>query len=363
MQRLIVLYRLSSLHYSRIKITTRQVVILHGCRTFVNSQFRIQVCVRILGVPPRLLTVYHSQVKYTATKVVISTPVQNGRNRESRTSMSDADPVAYITEIEAWRRQREADLRTPDGWLSLTGLYVLGEGTYTVGSDLASDVVLPASAPTRLGEIAFHAGEALLTITTDAAVLVDGVPLRSAQLIDNAGGRRPTLVTEGTVSFFIHRFGNQHAVRVKDSTNPAIAAFEGRRWFPVQPQYRVQGEFTPFADPYEVQIGTVVNTASTYRSIGAVAFELGGHKLQLLASAGGAPNQLFFVLRDATAGVETYGAARFLTTDVAPDGSVDLDFNKAYNPPCAFTPYATCPLPPRDNILPVRIAAGELYPH
>lgn len=126
---------------------------------------------------------------------------------------------------------------------------------------------------------------------------------------------------------------------------------------------RVHGSFTPFADPQEIRIGTVVNTDSVYRSIGAIDFELGGRKLQLLASAGGAPDQLFIVLHDATAGQETYGAARFLTADVAPDGSVDLDFNKAYNPPCAFTPYATCPLPPRENILTVRIAAGELYPH
>jgi uncharacterized protein len=192
-------------------------------------------------------------------------------------------------------------------------------------------------------------------------VLVDGVPLRSAQLVDNAGGRRPSLVSAGTVSFFIHRFGDQHAVRVKDSANPAIAAFEGRRWFPAQLQYRVQGKFAPFAEPQEIRIGTVVNTASTYHSIGAVDFELGGRKLQLLAAAGGGPHQLLIVLRDATAGKETYGAARFLAVNVAPDGSVDLDFNKAYNPPCAFTPYATCPLPPLNNILPVRIPAGELY--
>jgi uncharacterized protein len=275
--------------------------------------------------------------------------------------MSNADPAAYIGEIEAWRRQREAELRTPDGWLSLTGLYLLGEGSHTVGSDSTSDVILPASAPSHLGKIAFYGGEALLTVTTAAAVLIDGVALRSAQLVDNVGGRRPILVTAGTVSFFVHRFGDQHAVRIKDSANPAIASFAGRRWFPVQPQYRVQGEFTPLADPQEIRIGTIVNTESTYRSIGAVDFELQGRTLQLLASAGGGPDQLFIVLRDATAGKETYGAARFLVADVTPDGSVDLDFNKAYNPPCAVTPYATCPLPPPNNILPVRIPAGELY--
>jgi uncharacterized protein len=279
--------------------------------------------------------------------------------------MSNGLSATYAGEIDAWRRQREAELRAPDGWLSLTGLYLLADGSHTVGSDVASDVVLPANAPSRLGDIAFHAGEALLTVTTDtmtdAAVLVDGEQKRLVRLVDNTGGRRPTLVTVGTVSFFIHRFGNQHAVRVKDNANPAIHAFAGRRWFPIQPQYRIKGIFTFFIDPQAIRIGTVLNTDSIYRSIGAIDFELEGRKLQLLASAGGAPGQLFIVFRDATAGEETYSAARFLSADVAPDGSVDLDFNKAYNPPCAFTPYATCPLPPRENILPVRIAAGELY--
>ena len=279
--------------------------------------------------------------------------------------MSNGLSATYAGEIDAWRQQREAELRAPDGWLSLTGLYLLADGSHTVGSDVASDVVLPANAPSRLGDIAFHAGEALLTVTTDtmtdAAVLVDGEQKRLVRLVDNTGGRRPTLVTVGTVSFFIHRFGNQHAVRVKDNANPAIHAFAGRRWFPIQPQYRIKGIFTFFIDPQAIRIGTVLNTDSIYRSIGAIDFELEGRKLQLLASAGGAPGQLFIVFRDATAGEETYSAARFLSADVAPDGSVDLDFNKAYNPPCAFTPYATCPLPPRENLLPVRIAAGELY--
>lgn len=268
---------------------------------------------------------------------------------------------AYVSEIEAWRQQREVELRAPDGWLSLTGLYLLVDGRYTVGSDAASEVMLPESSPQRLGEIEFHAGQAMLTITTDAAVLVDGTPLRTARLEDNSGGRRPTLVTAGTVSFFIHKFGSQHAVRVKDSTNPAIQAFGGRRWFPVRPHYRLQAKFSAFADPKEIRIGTMVNTDSIYHSIGSVDFELDGQRMQLLASPGSAANQLFIVFRDATAGIESYGAARFLSADVGKDGSMDLDFNKAYNPPCAFMPFATCPLPPRENILPIRIPAGELH--
>jgi uncharacterized protein (DUF1684 family) len=109
-----------------------------------------------------------------------------------------------------------------------------------------------------------------------------------------------------------------------------------------------------------VQIATLVNTTSDYQSPGYLSFELHGHKLQLLVT-GRKDNKLSILMRDATSGKQTYGAVRFLVVDVDTYGSADIDFNKAYNPPCAFTPYATCPLPPRQNILPVAIEAGEKY--
>ena len=275
--------------------------------------------------------------------------------------MRDVGGSTYIARIEQWRQQREADLRAPDGWLSLAGLFMLAEGRHTIGSAAENDIRLPTGAPAHVGEIVFQSGNAVLAVTAAAPVQVDGVPARTVALIDNGNHRRPTLVTTGSVTFFIHKFGDQHAVRVKDSSNPAIQSFGGRRWFAIKPAYRVAGKFTPFDAINEVPIGTVANTTSVYRSAGAVAFTLHGQPLRLLAASGAAARQLFIVLRDATAGHETYAAARFLTVDIAGDGSVDIDFNKLYNPPCAFTPYATCPLPPAANILPVRIEAGELH--
>ena len=200
--------------------------------------------------------------------------------------MSDVNELTYFAEIERWRQQREADLRAPDGWLALTGLFVLTEGRHPIGSASDNDILLPASAPTQLGEIVFEAGKTSLTVTTDAPVLIDGAPGRAAHLVDNGDHRRPTLVTIGAITFFVHHFGDQYAIRVKDSANPAIRSFGGCRWFAVKPEYRVQGKFTPFADVREEPIGTVVNTPSVYRSVGTIEFSLHGQSLRLLVTNG-----------------------------------------------------------------------------
>lgn len=275
--------------------------------------------------------------------------------------MHNTHAAIYMTEIEAWRKQREADLRAPDSWLSLAGLFVLKEGLNTIGSDLANDVVLPAHAPTDLGTIEFYDDKATLTVSTKTTVLVDGVPAQRATLTDNGHRKKPTLVTVGSITFFIHHFSDQYAIRVKDSTNSAIQAFTGCVWFPVKPEYRVEGQFTRHAAPQVIPIKTTINTDTAYESVGIVTFELLGQPLQFLAQDYGIPGQLAIVFRDATSGKQTYGAARFLNIDLHEDETVVVDFNKAYNPPCAFTPYATCPLPPRENVLSIPIEAGELY--
>lgn len=274
--------------------------------------------------------------------------------------MSQEDS-SYIAQIETWRQQREAELRAPDSWFSLVGLFVLRDGYHTIGSGAENDIVLPASAPEQLGILEFRSGKAKLNITTSAPVLVDGAPAQTVELVDNHNHQRPTLVTVGTVTFFLHTFGDQYAIRVKDSTNPAIAAFSGCEWFPVKSEYRVQGHFTRHDTPRSIPIKTIVDTNSKYKSVGTITFDLQGQPFSLLATDYGVPHQLSAILRDATAGKQTYGPARFLTVELADDDSVVLDFNKAFNPPCAFSVYATCPLPPRENILPVAIAAGERY--
>lgn len=271
------------------------------------------------------------------------------------------DNNGYTAQIEAWRQQREAELRAPDSWFSLVGLFILRDGYHTIGSGAQNDILLPASAPEELGILEFRHGKAKLNITTSTPVLVDGALAQTVELVDNQDRRKPTFVTVGTVTFFLHAFGDQYAIRVKDSTNPAITAFAGCEWFPVKPEYRVRGHFTRHETPRAIPIKTIVDTNSKYKSVGTIEFDLHGQPLSLLATDYGVPHQLSVILRDATSGKETYGPARFLTVALADDDSVVLDFNKAINPPCAFSVYATCPLPPRENILPVAIAAGERY--
>ena len=270
----------------------------------------------------------------------------------------------YIAEIEAWRIKRETDLRAPDSWLSLTGLFELKDGEQSIGSDESCDVILPFSAPSHLGTVTFRENQATLHITldtTDIAVKVDGKTVREAVLVDNDDGyRTPSLATIGSVTFFVHKYGEHYGIRVKDSQNPVIQNFAGCIWYAVKPDYRVPGQFVPHPEAQSIQVNTTVNTLAEYKSPGVVRFELHGQQLQLLAT-GRTGDKLSVILRDTTAGKETYAAVRFLSVEVDDKNNAVIDFNKTYNPPCAFTPYATCPLPPRMNILPVAIEAGEQY--
>ena len=276
--------------------------------------------------------------------------------------MTQTELNTYTTEIENWRVKRENALRAPDSWLSLAGLFHLYDGQFTIGSADRNDIVLPASAPAHLGTLEFAAGKAKLSITTDDAVFVDGKSIRQAALIDNGNHKSPTLVTTGTVKFFLHTFGDQFGIRIKDSANPAITDFGGCRWYEVKPEYCVVGKYIANDKPDEIAIQTTVQIADVYRSVGVLEFELNGEPLRLLVQDYGVPNQREVVMRDATSGKSTYPPARFLSVKINEDGTALVDFNKAYSPPCAFTPYATCPLPPRENILSVAIEAGELYP-
>ncbi len=273
--------------------------------------------------------------------------------------MTDND---YVGTIRTWREKYENGLRAPDSWLSLTGLFMLDEGDYRVGSDPGSDVVLPASAPANLGMLHFADGAATLNITSDAPVKVDGAITQQAVLNDNSAGA-PTLVTVGSVIFFIHAFSGMHAVRVKDTANPAREAFPGCVWFDVDSDYSVRGRFVPNAAPRVFAVTTSRDTPDDYASIGIVEFELNGQALRLHAEKAGRDSALFIVFRDATSGKQTYPSSRYLMANCAPNGTVELDFNKAFNPPCALSPFATCKLAPPENVLPIAVQAGERVEH
>ncbi len=274
-----------------------------------------------------------------------------------------ADP-AYLAELEAWRAERLAELTAEDGWLTLVALAWLEPGDNRFGSAPSNRVVLPGrGVPPVAGTLTLEAdGTVVLRSAPEAGVTVDGQPATEARLRSDRDGS-PQVVAVGPLRLRIIERGGRKAVRARDPGSPARASFVGLEHFPVDPRLRVEGTFEPYAEPREVRIQSYQGPDQTMLAPGIVRFEILGQPCTLEPlAASPQPKSFFFVFRDATAGTETYGAGRFLDAD-APDpstGKVMLDFNRAVNPPCAFTPYATCPLPPPQNVLPVRIEAGEM---
>jgi len=272
---------------------------------------------------------------------------------------ADAD---YAREIEKWRARREEGLRAPDGWLSVVGLHWLREGTSTLGSATGSDVPLPAAAPARVGTIDLAKGHAVFHAAPGAAVKAKDKPVETLELHTDKSGS-PDVLSAGPVSFYLIDRGGRLGLRVKDTESARRRGFRGLTWYPVRDEYRVTARFVPYEPVKQVPIANVLGMVEPLPSPGYVLFTLGGRELRLdpVLEEPGA-KELFYIFRDATAGKETYPAGRFLYSEMPKDGQVVLDFNKAYSPPCAFTAFATCPLPPRQNRLDVRIEAGEKRP-
>ncbi len=240
---------------------------------------------------------------------------------------------AFQAEEEAWRKKRLERLTSEEGWLTLVGLYWLKEGSNHF--DAIPEEFILHNQKVRVGS-------------------------REAKP-DDPGS--PTIFHFGTKSFFILRRGDRFGVRLKDSESDLRKHFSGLEYFKADPAYVVEATFVPFEKSKMIPIDTVISTHETMEAIGMVTFTLQGKSLSLmpLIEVPG-DKELFYIIRDGTSGKETYGAARFFYSDFPKDGKVTLNFNRAYNPPCAFTPYSTCPLPPKENWLPIRIEAGEKAP-
>jgi uncharacterized protein len=252
----------------------------------------------------------------------------------------------YQSEIAKWRKQREAELLADDGWLTVTGLFWLHQGANRFGSGAANEIVLPSDSALKSGG----------SFDLDHEKVVMRMDGQSRELRADATGS-PDVVTLGSLSLFVIRRGDRYGIRLKDRNSRLRKDFTGLRYFPANESYRVSARFVP--DARKIPIPNILGQTEEMPSPGYVEFDLEGRKLRL-TPVEESPNELFFIFRDLTSGRETYGSGRFLHTALPKDGKVELDFNKAYNPPCAFTPYATCPLPPKENRLPVGIAAGEL---
>jgi uncharacterized protein (DUF1684 family) len=277
-----------------------------------------------------------------------------------RADTPSVDP-AYRAEIEKWRAARLARLTAPDGWLSLTGLFWLSEGDNTFGSDPADPVVLPAgSSPPVAGVLRLAEGRVTVQARPEVPVrTLDGKPVTTIDLAPDDSPAGPTILTLATVRFYVIRRGERLGVRVKDSESPVRKNFTRIDSFPIDPSWRVDARFEPYDPPKEIAVPTELGTVEKDVSPGALIFEHAGKTYRLDPVLEPGSDELFVIFGDRTNGRDTYGAGRFVYAPFPRNGRTILDFNKAYNPPCAFTPYATCPLPPPENRLPLRVEAGE----
>lgn len=277
-------------------------------------------------------------------------------------AMLPVDQASYRAQIEKWRQQRQESLKAENGWLTVAGLFWLKEGESTMGMGAGNSFVLPpGSAPEKVGTFDFHGGKASFQAAPGVEVTVNGKPVASASLAADSAGS-PDVLRIGNLSMFVIQRGSRFGVRLKDKDSEARRRFTGTHWFPVAEEYRVTAKFVPYTPPRKIAVPNILGDVDQEASPGYVEFTLQGKQLRLDPVSEG--DGLFFIFKDLTAGKETYPPGRFLFTDLPRNGEVVLDFNQAVNPPCAFTPYATCPLPPAQNHLSIRIEAGELrYDH
>lgn len=268
------------------------------------------------------------------------------------------DP-AYVREIEAWRKDRNEGLKKEDGWFTLVGLFWLEPGENRFGSGPDNRVLLPEGKTPAFAGTLIREGEAVkVRVAPGVAITSAGQPVTEAALTSDAKGE-PTVLQLGSVSFFVIQRGDKVGVRVKDSKSQALTSFQGLDFYPIQPDWKVTARFEPYNPPKPVPIPNVLGQVSEIPSPGAVVFDWKGKTYRMDALPGSEDGGLVLLFADQTNGKETYGAGRFLETTPPKDGRVVVDFNTAYNPPCAFTSFATCPLPPAQNRLALAVTAGE----
>jgi uncharacterized protein (DUF1684 family) len=269
---------------------------------------------------------------------------------------------SYRAEIEAARAKRVADLKADDGWLTVSGLFWLKPGRNIAGTGPGSDIRLPAGAPSRLGVFRLADGHVTFTAGEQANVTIAGRPAHTVSLKPDAE-EAGTLAT-GSLRLLLIKREDRFGIRMRDLNSHARRSFTGLHYFPLSPDARVTASFTAYPEPRTLRIPNVLGQNPEMISPGYVTFTFGGRSLRLEpVYETDERKDLFFIFKDLTSRDSTYPAGRFLHAALPADGSVVLDFNLAYNPPCAFTDFATCPLPPKQNQLPVRIEAGEQAYH
>ncbi|NOR19982.1 MAG: DUF1684 domain-containing protein [Xanthomonadales bacterium] len=259
--------------------------------------------------------------------------------------------------IEAWRASRHERLERPNGWLTLIGLEWLKDGENRVGSASDNDIQLTGG-PALWGSV-YQQGDDLKFVSADIGMVsINGEPLREAEMIADVNGE-PTLVAAGTLNFYII-FRGSYGLRIVDTQAIALQQFKGVDNFAIQQDWQIDGRFIKADEGTTIEIANVLGQVSDSAVFGTFEFEADGTTHSLLGLGDADSESLWFIFTDRTSGHGTYGAGRFLYSDGMPEnGRLTVDFNKAYNPPCAFNPYSTCPLPPQRNRMDLMVTAGE----
>jgi uncharacterized protein len=268
-----------------------------------------------------------------------------------------ASNAEVLKEVQAWRDKHEADYRRE--YVPLAGLFYLKPGVNTAGSGASNAIVLPKRTPPSVGRFTLENGRVRFEPDAAAKVLLNGKPLTGAvPLKSDSDEGGPDRLALGDLELWVHQSGDRRTIRMRDPQSEPAKSFTGFEWFPIDLKYRVVGRFIKDAAPRELKIPTLVGDYDVYKTEGVVEFTLNGRTLRLRPMTT-RPNRFFFVFKDASSGKETYEAARFLYSDLRPDGTTILDFNEAYNPPCAFNEFTTCPIPLPENRLPIALLVGE----
>lgn len=271
------------------------------------------------------------------------------------------DPAMHRSEVQKWQSDRLASLTKDDGWLTLVGLFWLGTGENSIGSYPGNAIVLPkGKAPGVAGSISQPKGHVLLRARPGVDFTVDGKPVTVTYLTDDTDDKGPTILKLGSLLINVIKRGDKVGVRVKDTESQTRREFKGIEYYPIDPKWRIEARFEPYQPAKAIPITNVLGMTDDEASPGALAFEVDSKTYRIDPILEKGETDLFVMIADETTGKETYGAGRYLYVS-PPDatGKVVIDFNKTYSPPCAFTNFATCPLPPRQNRLPFRVDAGE----
>lgn len=265
----------------------------------------------------------------------------------------------HAAKVMEWRAARDQRLREPDGWVSLIGLHWIEPGAHRVGSGPDNDIVIGAG-PAHLGTLRREGGAIRFALADGVDATIGEGAAREAELASDRSGA-PTLVRTGSVSFLVIERSGRFALRVRDAQAKTLTGFLGMDYYPIDASWVVTGRWEPHPAGTTIPIADVIGTLEPTPNPGAFVFERDGKTHRLEAVEGG-PGQVWFIFADRTSGKTTYGAGRFLYAPAPAPGSatITVDFNLAYNPPCVFTPYATCPLPPPENRLDLAVTAGEL---